>query len=74
MVPYAGPGFGGEAPLVNYVLGTGVATVLGLPQRQREDFPYLRLTVVHKTMQVGRSVGCVRIVDEVIGVVSVLRW
>ena len=33
MVPYAGPHFGGEAPLVKYVLGAGVAMVLGLPQR-----------------------------------------
>ena len=39
MVPYAGPLFGGEAPLVKYVLGADVAMVLGLPQRQREDFP-----------------------------------
>ena len=74
MVPYAGPHFGGEAPLVKYVLGAGVAMVLGLPQCQREDFPYLRLMIVHETMQVGRSVSCVRVVDEVIDVVSVVRW
>ena len=74
MVPYAGPHFGGEAPLLKYVLGAGVVTALGLPPCQREDIPYLRLMVMHETMQVGRSVSCVRIVDEVIGVVSVVRW
>ena len=74
MVPYAGPHLGGETPLVKYVLGADVAVVLGLPQRQREDFPYLRLVIVHETMQVGRSVSCVRVVDEVVGVVSVVRW
>ena len=56
MVPYAGPHLGGETPRVKYVLGAGVAVVLGLPQRQREDFPYLWLVIVHETMQVGRSV------------------
>ena len=30
MVPYAGPYLGEEAPLVEYVLGAGVAMVLGL--------------------------------------------
>ena len=74
MVPYAGPHLGGETPPVKYVLGAGGAVVLGLPQRQREDFPYLRLVIVHQTMQVGRSVSCVRVVDEVVGVVSLVRW
>ena len=73
MLPYAGPHLVGEAPLVEYVLGAGVAMVLGLPQRQREDLLYLRLMIVHETMQVGRSVSCVRVVDKVIGVVSVVR-
>ena len=74
MVPYAGPNLGGEAPLVKYVLGAGVVVVLGLSQRQREDLSYLLLMIVHETVQVGRSVSCVRISDEVIGVVSVVRW
>ena len=74
MVPYAGPHLGGEPPLVKYVLGAGVVMVLGLPQRQGEDLLYLRLMIVHETMQMGRSVSCVRVVDEVIGVVSVVRW
>ena len=74
MVPYAGPHLGGEAPLVRYVLGAGVAMVLGLPQRQREDLSYLWLMILHETMQVGRSVSYVRVVDEVIGVVPVVRW
>ena len=73
MAPYTGPHLGGEAPLVKYVLGAGVAMVLGLSQRQREDLSYLRLMIVHETMQVGRSVSSVRVVDEVIGVVSVVR-
>ena len=30
MVPYAGPYLGREASLMKYVLGTGVAMVLGL--------------------------------------------
>ena len=50
MVPYAGPHLGGEAPLVKYVLGAGVAMVLSLLQCQRQDFPYLRLMIVHETM------------------------
>ena len=74
MVPYAGPHLGGEAPLVKYVLGAGVAMLLGLPQRQLENLSYLRLMVVHETMQVGSGVSCVRVVDEVIGVVSIVRW
>ena len=74
MVPYAGPHLGGEAPLVKYVLGASVATVLGLSQRQREDLSYLRLMIVHERMQMGCSVSCVHVVDEVIGVVSVVRW
>ena len=74
MVPYAGPHLGGEAPLEKYALGAGVAMVLGLPQRQREDLSYLRLVIVHETMQVGRSVSCVHVVDEVIGVTCVVRW
>ena len=74
MVPYAGPHLGGEAPLVKYVLSAGVAMVLGLLQRQREDLSYLRLMIVHETMQVGRSVSCVHFVDEVIGVVSAVQW
>ena len=74
MVPYAGPHLGGEAPLVKYVLGAGVAMVLGLSQCQREDFSHLRLMIVHETVQSGHGVSCVRIVDEVIGVVTVLRW
>ena len=74
MVPCAGPHLGGEAPLVKYVLGAGVAMVLGLSQHQREDLSHLRLMIVHETMQVGRSVSCVCVVDEVIGVVPVVRW
>ena len=74
MAPYAGPHLGGEGPMVKYVFGAGVAMVLGLPQRRPEDFSYLGLMIVHDTMQVGRSVRCVRVVDEVIGVVSVVRW
>ena len=73
MVPYTGPYLGGEAPLVGYVRGARVAMVLGLLQCQLEDFPHLRLMIVHETVQLGRGVSCVRIVDEVIGVVSV-RW
>ena len=38
---------------MEYVLGAGVAMVFGLPQRQREDLSYLRLMIVHETMQVG---------------------
>ena len=68
------PTLGGGGPLVKYVLGAGVAMVLGLPQRQREDLSYLRLMIVHETMQVGSSVSCVCVVDKVIGVVSVVRW
>ena len=74
MVRYADPHLCGEAPLVKYVLAAGVAMVLGPPQRQREDLSYLRLMIVHETMQVGRSVSCVCVVDEVIGAVSVVRW
>ena len=70
MVPYAGPHLGGEAHLVKYVLGAGVAMVLG----RREDFLYVRLMIVHETVQVGRSVSCVRVVDEMIGVVALVRW
>ena len=73
MVPYAGPHLGGDPPLVKYVLGAGVAMVLGLSQCQREDLSYLRLRIVHETVQVGRSMSCVRVVDEMIGVVSVVR-
>ena len=58
---------------MKYVWGAGVAMVLGLPQSQREDFPYLRLMIVHETMEVGRSVSGVRVVDEVVRVVSVVR-
>ena len=74
MVPYVGLHLGGETLLVRYVLGAGVAVVLGLPQRQRADLPYLWLVIVHETMQVRRSVSCVRVVDGVVGVVSVVRW
>ena len=74
MVPYAGPHLGGEALLVKYVLGAGVAMVLGLLQCQREDFSHLRLMIVHETVQVGRGVSCVRVVDEMIGVVCVVWW
>ena len=74
MVPYAGPHLGGGGPVVKYVLQAGVAMVLGLPQRQREDLSYLRLMIVHEAMKVGRSVTFVRLVDEVIGVVSLVRW
>ena len=42
MVPYAGPDLGGEAPLVKYLLGAGVAIVLGLSHCQGEDFSHLR--------------------------------
>ena len=69
MVPYAGPHLGGEAPLVNNVLGADVAMVLGLSQCQREDFSHLLLVIVHETVQVGRGVSCVRVADELIGVV-----
>ena len=72
MDPYAGPHLGGEAPLVKYVLGAVAAMVLGLSQCQREDFSQLRLMIVHETLQVGCGVSCVRVVDEVIGVVSVV--
>ena len=74
MVPYAGPQPGGEAPLVKYVLGAGIAMLLGLSQCRREDFPHLRLMLVHETVQVGRGLSCVRVVDEVIRVVSVVWW
>ena len=74
MVPHAGPHLGWEAPLVKYVLGAGVAMVLGLSQCQREDFPHLRFMIVHETVQVGCGVSCVRVVDEVIGVVPVVWW
>ena len=74
MVPYAGAYLGGEALLVKYVLGAGVAMVLGLSQCQREDFPHFRLMIVHETVQVGRGLSCVRAVDEVIDVVPVVWW
>ena len=74
MVPYAGPHLGGEAPLVKYVLGAGVSMVLGLSQCQREDFPHLQFMIVHDMVQVGRAVSCVRVVDEVIGVLPVVWW
>ena len=56
------------------VLGAGVAMVLGLSQCQRADFPHLRLMIVHETVQVGRGVSCVRVVDGGIGVVLVVWW
>ena len=74
MVPYPGPHLVWEAPLVKYVFRAGLAMVLGVLQRQREDFSYLRLMIVHEMVQVGRGVSCVRVVDEVIGVVFVVRW
>ena len=74
MGPYAGPHLGGEAPLVKYVLGAGVAMVPGLSPFQREDFSHLWLIIVHETVQVGRGVSCVRVFDEVIGVVFVVWW
>ena len=73
-VTYAGPHLGGEAPLVRYVLGAGVAMALGLSQCQRDNFSHFRLMIVHGTPQVGHGVSCVRVVDEVIGVVSVVWW
>ena len=48
--------------LAKYVLGAGVAMVLGLSHCQREDFPHLRFMVVHETVQLGRGVSCVRVV------------
>ena len=74
MAPYAGPHLGEEAPLVEYVLGAGLAMLLGVLQCHPEDFSHLRLMIVHETVQVGRRVSCVRVVDELIGVVSVVRW
>ena len=74
MVPYAGPHLRGEAPLGKYLLGAGVAMVLGLSHCQHEDFSHLQLMVVHETVQVGRVVSCVHVVDRVLGVVSVVRW
>ena len=58
--------------LMKYVLGTGVAMVLGLSQCQREDLPHLRLMIVHEAVQVGRNVSRVRVADEVIGVVPIV--
>ena len=74
MVPYTGSHLGGEAPAGKYVLGAGVAMVLGISQCQREDFPHLRFMIVHERVQVGRSVRCVRVVDEVIAVFFVVWW
>ena len=74
MVLYAGPYLGGEALLVKYVPGAGVAMVLGLSQCQREDLPHFRLMIVHERVQVGCSVSCVRVVDKVISVVPVVWW
>ena len=74
MLPYPGPHFGGEAPLVKYALGAGVAMVLGLSQCQREDFSHLWLMIVHVTVQVGRGMSCVHVVDEVIRVFPVIWW
>ena len=54
---------------MKYVLGAGVAMVLGLSQCQREDFSHIRLMVVHETVQVGRGMSCVRVVEKVVGVV-----
>ena len=59
---------------MKYVLGAGVAMVLGLSQCQREDLPHLWLMIVHETMQVHRGVSCVRVVDEVIRVVPTVWW
>ena len=56
MVPYAGPHLGGEVPLVKYVLGAGVAMVLGLSQCQREDFTRLRLMIAVYTLLTRLSV------------------
>ena len=53
MVLNAGPHLGGEAPLVKYVSGAGVAMVLGLSQGQREDLPHLRFMIVHETVHMG---------------------
>ena len=69
-----GPYLGGESPLLKSVLGAGVAMVLGLSLCQREDFPHLWLMIVHETVQVGRGVSCVCVVDEVVGVAPVVRW
>ena len=73
MVPYAGPYLGREALLVKYVLGTGVAMVLGLSQCQREYLPHLWFMVVHQAVQVVRAVSPVRVADEVIGVAPIVR-
>ena len=59
---------------MKYVFGAGIAIVLGLSQCLRETFPHLRFMIVHGTVQVGRGVSCVRVVDEVIGSVSVVWW
>ena len=74
MVPYAGTYLGGDASLMKYVLGTGVAMVLGLSQCQREDLSYLRFMLVHEAVQVGPCVSRVRIADEMIGVVPKGWW
>ena len=73
VVSYAGPYLGGEASLMIYVLGTGVAMVLGLSQCQREYLPHIRFMVVHEAVQVVRGVCRVRVADEVIVVVPIVR-
>ena len=59
---------------MKYVLGAGVAMVLGLSHCQREDFSHLRFMIVHETVPAGRGVSCLRVVDEVIGVVPIVWW
>ena len=69
MVPYAGFYLGWEDLLMKYVLGTGVAMVLGLSQCQCEYLPHLRFIVVHGVVQGGRGVSRVLVAGEVIGIV-----
>ena len=59
---------------MKYVSVAGVAMVLGLSQCQRDNFSHPRLMVVHETVQVGRGVSYVPVVDKVVGVVSVVWW
>ena len=59
---------------MKYVLGTGVAMVLGLSLCQREDLPHLWLMIVHGMVQVGPGVSRVCVADEVIGVVPIVCW
>ena len=59
---------------MNWVLWAGIGVVLGLSQRQQEDISHPWLMVVHESVQVGRDVSSVRVIDKVVSVISVVWW